>query len=251
MITTPHQRDRIALIPYLSSHVVAVPLLLGAIALYAHDSGLDFRIEDAFFDPLTMTFPWRASTWLESVGHHLVKLVPIGICLLAIGAAIASAWVSALRPWRAVLWSLVAALCIGPSLITQLKQITAPPCPWDLKRYGGYAEIAVTWLARSHSEAGQCLPSGHAGAGYSLFALYFAGWAIGRPRWRWLGLIIGIIAGSVFGLVRMLQGAHFVSHVAWSALVDWLTASLVFLPLLCVRQRSDHDVVSPSSAVTS
>src|SRR5690606_33513752 len=116
-------------------------------------------------------------------------------------------WVAALRPWRSLLWASTVALGVGPTVITQLKQVTAPHCPWDLKMYGGYADYVVQWFAASRAESGRCLPSGHSGAGFSLLALYFMGWASGQPKWRWWGLAIGIVAGIVFSAVRMVQGA--------------------------------------------
>lgn len=217
------------------THVIAVPVALAAAALFFRDSGWDLRIEDQFFDPVFNGFPMRRSGWFEAIGHDLLKMLPIGIGLLALAAAIASPWLTPLRRWRAILWSVFAAMCIGPGLITALKQVTAAHCPWDLARYGGYAEYVHTWFATSRADSGRCLPSGHAGAGFSLLALYFAGWASGHAGWRWWGLAIGVVAGIVFSVVRTVQGAHFVSHSLWSALIDWLVASLVFLPLIVAR----------------
>ena len=76
------------------------------------------------------------------------------------------------------------------------------------------------------------MPSGHAGGGYALLSLCFAGWAAGRPRWRCAGLAIGILAGLSFSLVRLLQGAHFASQTVWSAPIDWVVAGLVFMLIL-------------------
>ena len=69
--------------------------------------------------------------------------------------------------------------------------------------------------------------------GYALLSLYFAGWAAGRPGWRWRGLAIGVAAGLLFSVVRMMQGAHFASATIWSAAVDWTVCAALFLPLLC------------------
>ncbi|MCH3723211.1 phosphatase PAP2 family protein, partial [Campylobacter coli] len=82
------------------------------------------------------------------------------------------------------------------------------------------------------AKAGGALPSGHAGAGYSMLTLYFAGWAAQRPGWRWWGLAVGIAAGVGFSIVRVLQGAHFLSQTLWSAALMWLLAALFFWPVL-------------------
>ncbi|WYX38098.1 phosphatase PAP2 family protein [Achromobacter xylosoxidans] len=89
-----------------------------------------------------------------------------------------------------------------------------------------------SWWTWDRGKAGGALPSGHAGAGYSLLALYFAGWAVGRPGWRWWGLAAGIAAGLAFSAVRILQGAHFLSQTLWSAALMWLLAALFFWPVL-------------------
>ncbi len=222
---------------YMFGHVVVVPLLLASLAIYSRNSGLDIRIEDALYDSASGGFPWRHSEWLEVIGHQLARLLPVGLGALTVGAAVAPRWIPALRPWRPLLLILAVALLLGPLLIAQLKQMTAPPCPWNLKRYGGYADMAIQWLATSRAEAGKCLPSGHAGAGFSMLALYFAGWAGGSARWRWRGLLIGSLAGLAFGTVRMLQGALFLDQVIWSALTCWLVAAIVFTPLICFGVR--------------
>lgn len=121
-------------------------------------------------------------------------------------AALASTKLELLHSWRALLWTLFAALSIGPLLIGVLKRYTAAHCPWDLARYGGYADYMHEWFAQTAAESGRCLPNAHAGAGFALLALYFAGWASGRPLWRWSGLALGIAAGGSFSLVRSAQG---------------------------------------------
>ena len=70
-----------------------------------------------------------------------------------------------------------------------------------------------------------------------MLALFFAGWAAGEPRWRWRGLAIGIAAGLLFSVVRLVQGAQFASATLWSAVVDWTICAALFLPLLCAPKK--------------
>jgi membrane-associated PAP2 superfamily phosphatase len=65
-----------------------------------------------------------------------------------------------------------------------------------------------------------------------MLTLYFAGWALERPAWRWWGLAIGMAAGASFSAVRILQGAHFLSQTLWSAALLWFLAAVFFYPLL-------------------
>ena len=57
------------------------------------------------------------------------------------------------------------------------------------------------------------------------------------PRWRWRGLAIGIAAGLLFSVVRIVQGAQFASATLWSAVVDWTVCAALFLPLLCAPKK--------------
>ena len=237
---------RVPLARYLLFDVLGISSMFGAAALILRESGWDLRIEDLFYDPAIHAFGLRHSPWIELIGHQLLLALPVGIALLALLAALASAHLDSLRPWRALLWTLFAALSIGPLVIGVLKQFTAAHCPWDLLRYGGYADYVQDWFVQSAAESGRCLPNAHAGAGFSLLALYFAGWASGRPRWRWSGLALGLVAGVVFSLVRTVQGAHFASHSAWSALIDWSVASVVFLPLIVPQAPRHADPDTPA-----
>ncbi|KAG0754709.1 hypothetical protein G6F22_020869 [Rhizopus arrhizus] len=81
------------------------------------------------------------------------------------------------------------------------------------------------------------MPSGQAGAGYSMLTLYFAGWALDRPAWRWWGLAEGVAAGAGFSVGRILQGAHFLSQTLWSAALLWFLAALFFYPVIVGRHR--------------
>src|SRR3546814_10052004 len=81
--------------------------------------------------------------------------------------------------------------------------------------FGGYLQLPTDFWALAGQPGGGALPSVHAAVGYSVFSLYFAGWALNNRRLRWLGLASGLILGSFFGALRILQGAHFLSQILW------------------------------------
>lgn len=201
--------------------------LLAALALASAASGFDDTIARATFDSATGAFPARGSAMLELVGHRLAKSAVWIVWFVVLGAAIASQRVAALTPYRRVLWATAAAIALGPLLVSVLKGVTGPRCPWDLVEFGGQWPPSDT-LFVPPAQAGRCFPSGHASGGYALFALYFAGAALGTARLRSAGLLLGLAAGTAFGVVRIVQGAHFLSHNLWSAVVAWSAAALVF-----------------------
>lgn len=210
-----------------ATHALLPPALLLAAAWMAVASGLDERMADAFYNASLHGFPARLSGALEIVGHRLAKSAVLAGWLLLLAASLAAPRVARLAPYRALLWATVAAMAAGPLVVTVLKTQTAHHCPWDLKRYGGPADAARGWFVRA-VDAGRCFPSGHAAAGASLLALHFAARAAGRPRLARWTLALALLASTAFGLVRMAQGAHFLSHNLWSVAIDWLAAALVF-----------------------
>ncbi len=218
-------------------HAFLMPALLAIAATFAQRSGIDRAVADFFFDAARGGFPARDLAWLELIGHRLAKAAAWAVWLVLLAAAVASHWADRLAAYRAVLWSAVIAMAAGPLIVVWLKNINAHPCPWDLKRYGGFADDSDAWFVPA-AQAGRCFPSGHAAGGFSLLALYFAGYATNDRRLRYAGLAIALGAGLVFSAVRVAQGAHFVSHNLWSAAAVWCSAALVFAPLAGARKRS-------------
>ena len=232
----PHP-PHLAVVGYVASHVLLVPLLLGAAARSLQHGPLDMALARLFADDSGQSFGWRQSAWLDVLGHQAARALPILVGGVALAAGGAGFFLAQLRPWRQILLTLGAAMIAGPTLGNYLKTMTTQHCPATLTDFGGVvsyaADLAAPFWAATPRDAGHCLPSGHAGGGFALLSLYFAGWAAGRPRWRWQGLATGIAAGLVFSAVRMMQGAHFASATAWSAAITWTVAALLFLPLVC------------------
>lgn len=207
--------------------VLAWGLLPVALALVVRFSGLDLAISDAFYSIDLHGFPARASDALEIVGHKSAKAVVLATWFVLLGGAIAAHFDPATRPWRRLLWATVIGMALGPTIVSILKSVTSFPCPWDLSRYAGFAtETSRIFVAPG--QAGRCFPAGHSAGGFSLFALYFGLRSSARPRAARGALIAALIVGGVFSYVRVIQGAHFVSHTLWAAGIDWVAAGLPF-----------------------
>ena len=226
---------------YVAVHLLAVPVVLAAAAAACQYGSVDMALARLFFDPATQSFAWRHSGVLDVLGHQAARLLPFLVAAFAIAAAVAGLRVRSLRPWIPILFSIGAAMVVGPLAVNLLKGATAQHCPVAMQSFGGVVDYVANqggpFWAGSAQNAGHCLPSGHAGGGYALLSLYFAGWAAGRPAWRWRGLAVGIAAGGLFSLVRMMQGSHFASATLWSAVVDWTVCAALFLPLLCAPNK--------------
>ncbi len=223
-LSFPYRSER-----FLLRHAVLIPACIVAVAMLARGFGLDERLEVLFFDAQRAGFPARQWPLLEALGHRVAKSAVLGVWLLLVAGASASMVVPRWRAYSGLLWTTVAAMGLGPLVVVVLKELNAYRCPWDLTQFGGLAEATGGWFV-SRINAGRCFPSGHAAGGFSLVALGFAGAALNHRGLRRAGLIAAISAGGVFSLVRMAQGAHFLSHNLWSAAIDWCAAALVFAP---------------------
>ncbi|WP_368566205.1 phosphatase PAP2 family protein [Pseudoxanthomonas sp. UTMC 1351] len=161
--------------------------------------------------------------------HDLGRVTSILAWLCAFSAwIVARAW----KPWSHLhppLGRLLIATLLATLLVAWIKSWTNMDCPWDLHRYGGSRPFIGLFSQRPEGlPQGRCFPAGHASGGYAWMSLYFFFVSV-KPRWRWLGLAIGVIAGLVFGVAQQLRGAHFLSHDLWTIAVCWITALTVHL----------------------
>ena len=217
-------------------HVAFIPLVLALLALLASSAGFDQIVSDYFYDASSARFPAHDSYWLELFGHRVAKgaiwIVAIGMLAAAIGIG----RFQQAPDNRVAIWTALFAIALGPAIVYVLKQTTGHHCPWDLKAYGGFAEYNFQWFVAA-ADAGHCFPSGHSSAGYSLIAFYFLGRAVDRPGLALRGMIAAILVGTTFSAVRVVQGAHFLSHSLWAAAIDWAAAATVFTLLPLRKQR--------------
>ncbi len=112
-------------------------------------------------------------------------------------------------------------------------------CPWSLQQYGGVEHFSPLLGPRAEpvEKPGNCWPGGHAAAGFALFALFFA-LRNSHPRSARAALIAALTLGSLFSLVRIAQGAHFLSHNLWTALLCWLICLGLYDAMLYRPQRA-------------
>ena len=223
-------------------HLIWIPAGLAVAALLAHDSALDHWLSQAFFDSQLGHFPAHDWVWLELIGHRIAKnalsLVWLAWLLLAISVSWRPDWFPYWQARRHWLLAAVTGMAAGPLLVSLLKELNAYHCPWDLYEFGGGAAYSSDWFVPA-SQVGHCFPGGHAASGFCLIALYFLACALHETRWARRLLFISLLVGSSFSLIRLIQGAHFLSHNLWAAALCWWLAALSFaLTERLVRRRA-------------
>jgi membrane-associated PAP2 superfamily phosphatase len=211
-----------------------IPLALALPGLLAMEATVaDQVLSNWFFDPVTGRFPLRYNAIFEIVTHQWAKYVVVLIACTVIATWLMSFLLPALKSRRPVLLFLSLALTLAPAAVSALKAASPRSCPYDLVEYGGNApHLGLLEAAPPGKYPGRCFPSGHASAGFCLLAFYFAGRALGNRRLMFAGLWGGLAAGMLFGLARVAQGAHFLSHNLWSALVCWLVILVLYVAII-------------------
>jgi membrane-associated PAP2 superfamily phosphatase len=207
---------------FLLLHLAAL-LPIAALLFALEKTAIDATISGWFFDRVAGVFPLRHDGFLEVFAHQYTKVLVVAIACCVITLYLLSFVLPELKPQRRLLLFLALSLTLAPLAVVLLKAASPRYCPWSLLEYGGFApHLAFFDTAPAGLAPGHCFPAGHASAGFSLMAFYFAVLNFHRPRLARIALIAGIAAGLALGLGRVAQGAHFVSHVLWSGLVCWL-----------------------------
>jgi membrane-associated PAP2 superfamily phosphatase len=181
-------------------------------------------------------YEWEGSSWrlykhwftydvIHHWGKRLIHL--LGFLLLALWSLSPHFHtLRGLRKYRRSMLYLVLCLVLIPSVIARMKHFTHGPCPIDIINFGG-SEIYRHNFSYPFEPGGtgHCYPSGHAGAGFSLLALYFAAY-FHLSKKRLLFLVPGLLLGSVFAISQRVRGAHFLSHLTMSLFICWFLALL-------------------------
>jgi membrane-associated PAP2 superfamily phosphatase len=203
---------------------LCVPAVL-ALALVALDlaTDVDRALTRHAFDAVTADFPLRTDFWLEVVMHHWTKYAVTTLgCGLAAMLLLTFA-LPRLGLERRTLLFLTLAIALAPASVSVAKGMSARHCPWDVDEFGGYVRYERLFeTAAPPARPGHCFPAGHASTGFALMAFYFAAHRRGRRKAARAALGLGMAAGVALGWGRVLQGAHFPSHVAWSGLLSWV-----------------------------
>lgn len=120
-------------------------------------------------------------------------------------------------------------LLIGPGIIVHnlFKDSWDRARPRHIVEFGGDKAFSPAWVISDQCERNCSFVSGHAAMGFYFMIL---GWLFGSRKWFYIGLGIG----AAVGMIRVVQGGHFLSDsilagfiVYWSI---WAVAKLMHVP---------------------
>jgi membrane-associated PAP2 superfamily phosphatase len=204
----------------------AVALAAGAIALTLSlgDGHLDLTIARWFFDDVRRVFPLTNEWLLKTVLHDAARTAS-AVAALALLGLTGTSWVTsrprAVSAHRVALLYVSIATLMAAALVGTFKHFSSHACPWDLAIFGGSAVYHALFGAYSAApNVDGCFPAAHPLAGYAWLAVGFALYPLSRRR-AWQAWLAAFALGTLFGAVQIARGAHFLSHVLWSAWVAW------------------------------
>lgn len=203
------------------------------------DGRIDLWFSDLWFDRTAMLFPVAELSFVDHVLYRGHKIFMVDVALFLVGWGVrllqqgqqGFSWVH--------MWVGIGGTVAIVATVALLKKQTGIECPWSLERYGGVLpyvslEEAVRLALGGQFGQGRCFPAGHATGGLFLLA-----WATAFsevfPKLANIIYVIAVALGFLMGLLRVAQGAHFLSHVVWAI---WTALVITYFLQWCLSLRS-------------
>ncbi len=197
-----------------------------------------------FFDPV-VGWPLDAQFAVQAVYHWATLpalILAIGGLVLALLSRRWRRW----APYRSRGIFLFAAMAMGPGVLVNavFKEHFHRPRPREIVEFNGTAEFErIGQVGRG--EQGASFPSGHASMGFFLALPYFF-LRSRRPVLAYVCLISGTLGGLAIGMVRVMQGGHFLGDVIASGLIVWVTGRATWTWI--TRPKSRATELAPLAA---
>lgn len=204
-----------------------IPLsILSCLTMVFWFTNADIAFEKLFYSPEKGWFLEKSNPWNFLYHYGSIPALILGIVSIYLLAV--SFLSQKVLPYRKIALFLVLFLLISPGLITYcvLKDNWGRPRPRHIENFGGQEKFLPVWV-KGVSGKGASFPSGHASIGYFLLSPFFF---LRRHAKRGAAffLFVGISYGTLMGIGRMVQGAHFPSDVLWAGGFTYLTGITLY-----------------------
>lgn len=194
----------------------ALALLLAA-PLIAFPA-IDITVSSWFYDPIARFFPARIAPFPEWVRRDMPDLLFGGVAVMVVlwlaGEALRRPLLGVTR--RVALFLLLS-LAVGPGLVVNVvfKDNWGRPRPSTIQEFNGPNTYVRPLVPSRQCDDNCSFASGHGALGF---------WAVAPAllaprRWRRAALGAALGFGAMVGVVRIMQGGHFLSDVVASAFI--------------------------------
>ncbi len=197
------------------SLVIVLPLLILSIFIY-YSPIIDQCLADFTYNNVTHKFYGEEHLWCKIVYYSIPVITTLLIIFYLF--KLIKCGVNTIRKQAVIV---LLSLLLGPGLIvnTVFKDHWGRPRPYQVMRDGKvFSPVYEPHLGNSSSNS---FPCGHGSIGF------FVGVPLLANGRRKAGTIVSLGFGSLVGLVRMLQGGHYLSDVVFCAIFVILSFELV------------------------
>ena len=214
---------------------VVFVLFLSLILLFSCYPNIDLNVADFFYTPEGWFFN---NQWALLIKHFISGLTAVVIIGLLF-SALSTLFISWKCHYANKIRFLILALLIGPGLLINfgLKDHWGRARPGHLIQFGGQKNYTAPLQPTNQCKKNCSFVSGHAAMGYSLILLG----ALTGSRLIWL--MGGATLGLVLGLLRMMQGGHFISDVLFAFFPVWFAMELVIFLFWFVQRLKLKKIV--------
>ncbi len=224
---------------YFLSNYPLLGIFIGCGILFGLFSQLDLWFSGLFYKTTTEVgggFYLKDHFLMVTIYHGTQYLAVI--ITLGLGGAFFASWFpdfSKLRSQRRRIGYLLLVLILGPGLIVHsvFKDHWGRARPNQIQYFGGSQQFTTALTPTNQCGKNCSYVSGHAAVGYYLATFCFV-----MTRYRRQILQIGLTVGSLIGLVRIIQGGHFLSDIVFAFFIVYSVAW--FLNKLMIPDRDYH-----------
>ncbi|MFH1415330.1 MAG: phosphatase PAP2 family protein [Elusimicrobiota bacterium] len=213
-------------------------LLLLGVTLIFRLTDADLAIQKLFYLPAAGTVEWGIGEkpfW--RIVYHYGNYPGLFLALAAVIVLIAGYWKKQAERYRKMALFLLIVIMLGPGIIVNgiFKDHWGRPRPRQIKEFGGRYEFLPVWT-KGEAGKGKSFPCGHCSMGFYFLVPFFF------LRKKKFSLSVGVLAlgtgyGTLMGIGRIIQGAHFASDVIWAGGMVYLTGAGIFYAM-----RMDRDI---------
>jgi lipid A 4'-phosphatase len=225
------------------SRVFLSSFLASALLFYTFPEW-DIRFSMLFYDPVSRFYLADAPLcrWI----YESVEIVSLAWVVLAV-LLLAALWIrkkSLFGISAKHLIYLLAALAIGPGLMVNLvlKDNWGRARPYDVIQFGGASAFTPAFMLSSECHHNCAFVSGHAAMGF-----YFVAFGLLCRRRRSLLFMLAWTYGAAIGLVRILQGGHFLSDVVFAFFIIHALSAVLYW--IMFERKSSHETIHHHSGL--
>ncbi|MEP6609562.1 MAG: phosphatase PAP2 family protein [Burkholderiaceae bacterium] len=223
---------------------IIASLALLSLAFFVVFPRFDVAVSGWFYEP-GVGFAWGGNNIVRTlyiVGLWIPRLALVMLLISVIASLfVRKGWLHVHR-LRMVFLFVAGTLSVGVAVNALLKEHWGRARPVAIAEFGGTARYTPPYEISAQCRTNCAFTSGHAAGAFALLALgRLRSINIARARRRWLA--IGLIAGMIFGLARIAQGAHFLSDVLFSFFIVYAVIEVVdrvFQWILSYNNRSSE-----------